>query len=63
MASTRYATIAVTKPVRAEINSYTAWLIGITGRRLSNSEALAALLTIARQYPDAITAALDTDAD
>ena len=54
MASDKYATIAVTKDVRTLINSATARVIGLTGRRLSNSEVLAALLAVAERHPDEI---------
>jgi hypothetical protein len=52
MASDKYATIAVTKEVRSAINSHTAWAGGLTEEKLSNSEALAASMTLARQHPD-----------
>ena len=54
MASDKYATIAVTKDARAHLNSVTARVIGLTGRRLSNSEVLDALLDVAERHPDEI---------
>jgi len=53
-----YTTIAVTKEARTKINAATAAATGLTGRRLSNSEVLLALIEVASRHPDEIKAQL-----
>lgn len=57
MTTLRYVTIAVTDQTRDTVNAYTAWAIGTAGRRMSNSEAITAALTIARRHPDEVAVA------
>ena len=62
MASNRYVTIAVTTEVRAAINSYAAWAGGLGEQKLSNSDAIAAALAIARRHPDEVLEHLKAEA-
>ena len=52
----------MTTEVRAAINSYAAWAGGLGEQKLSNSDAIAAALAIARRHPDEVLEHLKAEA-